>query len=196
MIRTGTLPKSVQLCMTAGLCLVLLLAGCGHGDSDAGEEHDGNESSGEHSGQGSEGTEGGEGAEESGTQYTKADTYDETRGGVRLLLTYDPDQDAFVGTVENTTDDLLDQVRIEVHLSNGVELGPTTPGDLPAGQTREVILPADGEQFQTWSAHPEVGRDEHSGEGSEGDESGEHSGQGSERDGSGEHGEGAEGSEG
>ena len=147
--------------MTAGLCLVLLLAGCGHGDSDASEEHDGNESSGEHS----------EGAEESGTQYTKADTYDETRGGARLLLTYDPDQDAFVGTVENTTDDLLDQVRIEVHLSNGVELGPTTPGDLPAGQTGEVILPADGEQFQTWSAHPEVGRDEHGGEGDQ-----EHSG--------------------
>ena len=116
----------------------------------------------------------GEGAEESGTQYTKADTYDETRGGARLLLTYDPDQDAFVGTVENTTDDLLDQVRIEVHLSNGVELGPTTPGDLPAGQTGEIILPADGEQFQTWSAHPEVGRDEHGGEGSEGDEPGEH----------------------
>ena len=179
MIRTCKLPKTVRLGMTAGLCVALLLAGCGHGDSDASEEHNGNESSGEHS----EGAEGNEGAEESGTEYTKADTYDETRGGARLLLTYDPDQDAFVGTVENTTDDLLDQVRIEVHLSNGVELGPTMPGDLPAGQTREVILPADGEQFQTWSAHPEVGRDEHSGQGNEGDESGEH-------------GEGAEGSEG
>ena len=177
MIRTCKLPKTVRLCMTAGLCVVLLLAGCGHGDSDASEEHDGNESSGEH-GEGAEasgehggGAEGSEGAEESGTQYTKADTYDETRGGARLLLTYDADQDAFVGTVENTTDDLLDQVRIEVHLSNGVELGPTTPGDLPAGQTGEVILPADGEQFQTWSAHPEVGRDEHGGEGDQ-----EHSG--------------------
>ena len=193
MIRTCKLPKTVRLGMTAGLCVVLLLAGCGHGDSDASEEHDGNESSGEHSegaeesgehsegaessegaeesGEHSEGAEGSEGAEESGTQYTKADTYDETRGGARLLLTYDADQDAFVGTVENTTDDLLDQVRIEVHLSNGVELGPTTPGDLPAGQTGEVILPADGEQFQTWSAHPEVGRDEHGGEGDQ-----EHSG--------------------
>ena len=177
MIRTCKPPKSVRLCITAGLCVVLLLAGCGHGDSDAGEEHDGNEASGEHSegaeasGEHSEGAEGSEGAEESGTQYTKADTYDETRGGARLLLTYDPDQDAFVGTVENTTDDVLDQVRIEVHLSNGVELGPTTPGDLPAGQTGEVILPADGEQFQTWSAHPEVGRDEHGGEGDQ-----EHSG--------------------
>ena len=102
---------------------------------------------------------------------TKADSYDETRAGARLLLTYDPDQDAFVGTVENTTDNLLDQVRIEVHLSNGVELGPTTPRDLPAGQTGAIFLPADGEQFQTWSAHPEVGRDEHGGEGD-----GEHSG--------------------
>ena len=161
MTRAGALVKS------AGLCVVLLLAACGHGDSGAGDEHDGNESSGEHGEESSEGDEG----EESGTQYTKADSYDETRAGARLLLTYDPDQDAFVGTVENTTDNLLDQVRIEVHLSNGVELGPTTPGDLPAGQTGEIFLPADGEQFQTWSAHPEVGRDEHSGQGDD-----EHSG--------------------
>ena len=188
MIRTCKLPNPVGLGMTVGLFVVLLLVGCGEGDSDAGGEHDGNESSGEHGeggeesgehseedSEGNESSEGDEG-EESGTQYTKADSYDETRAGARLLLTYDPDQDAFVGTVENTTDDLLDQVRIEVHLSNGVELGPTTPGDLPAGQTGEIFLPADGEQFQTWSAHPEVGRDEHSGEGSEGDESGEHSG--------------------
>ena len=109
-----------------------------------------------------------------------------TRAGALLLLTYDPDQDAFVGTVENTTDDLLDQVRIEVHLSNGVELGPTTPGDLPAGQTvprRDLDRPpprpphsaapvANGEQCacQTWSAHPaEVGRHthEHGGQGDE-----------------------------
>ena len=167
MTRARALVKSVGLCATVGLCVVLLLAACGHGDSGAGDEHDGTESSGEHSEESSEGDEG----EESGTQYTKADSYDETRAGARLLLTYDPDQDTFVGTVENTTEDLLDQVRIEVHLSNGVELGPTTPGDLPAGQTGAIFLPADGEQFQTWSAHPEVGRDEHGGQGDE-----EHSG--------------------
>ena len=187
MTRASALVKSVGLGATVGFCVVLLLAACGHGDSDAGDEHDGNESSGEHgertessgehgnsdesSGEhGEKGSEGDEG-EESGTQYSKADSYDETRAGARLLLTYDPDQDAFVGTVENTTEDLLDQVRIEVHLSNGVELGPTTPGDLPAGQTGAIFLPADGEQFQTWSAHPEVGRDEHGGRGDE-----EHSG--------------------
>ena len=187
MTRAGALVKSISLCATVGFCVVLLLAACGHGDSDAGGEHDErnessgehderNESSGEHdernesSGEHDESSEGDEG-EESGTQYTKADSYDETRAGARLLLTYDPDQDAFVGTVENTTDDLLDQVRIEVHLSNGVELGPTTPRDLPAGQTGEILLPANGEQFQTWSAHPEVGRDEHGGQGDE-----EHSG--------------------
>ena len=49
MTRAGALVKSISLCATVGFCVVLLLAACGHGDSDAGDEHDGNESSGEHS---------------------------------------------------------------------------------------------------------------------------------------------------
>lgn len=150
-----------------GLCLVLFVAGCSsddsnttgeHGASESAGEHDGGE--GEHQGDSAEGEHDEEG-EESGTQYTKAEAYDETRRGAPLLLSYAPDQDAFVGTVTNTTDDLLDQVRIEVHLSNGIELGPTTPGDIRPGESAGVTLSAEGEQFTTWSAHPEVGRDEH-----------------------------------
>ena len=100
-------------------------------------------------------------SEESGTQYDKTGTYDETRAGARLVLRYDHEQDAFVGAVTNDIGDVLDQVHVEVHLSSGVELGPTSLGDLQPGETKDVALSADDESFDTWGAHPEVGADEH-----------------------------------
>jgi hypothetical protein len=59
--------------------------------------------------------------------------------------------------VENTTDIILKQVRVEVHLSNGVELGPTTPTDLNPGESIEISLTATNKDFDGWTAHPEVG---------------------------------------
>ena len=79
------------------------------------------------------------------------------RAGARLVLQYDAATQTFKGTVTNTTGATLSRVRVEVHLSNGVELGPTTPVDLAPGETRDVSLPAPGQTFATWSAHPEVG---------------------------------------
>jgi hypothetical protein len=69
---------------------------------------------------------------------------------------------------------MVDSVRVEVHLSNGVELGPTTPQNLAAGEAIEVTLVATDESFETWSAHPEVGgeSDEHGSESSEGEHEG------------------------
>ena len=72
--------------------------------------------------------------------------------------------------VQNTTDITLEQVRVEVHLSNGVELGPTTPGDLSPDEIRNVTLNATAGNFDTWSAHPEAG----SGEPGHSEEHGEH----------------------
>ena len=80
-----------------------------------------------------------------------------TRAGARLILNYDAASQSFVGTVANTTSGVLSNVRIEVHLSNGTELGPTTPIDLVPGDVIPVTLPAPGEIFDTWTAHPEVG---------------------------------------
>ena len=59
--------------------------------------------------------------------------------------------------MENTTGETLRRVRVEIHLSNGAELGPTTPLDLAPGQMAEITLPATKQRFETWSAHPEVG---------------------------------------
>ena len=112
---------------------------------------------GEHSGgEGSESGERGDG-EESATQYGLGDTFDQVRAGARLVLSYDSDANAFIGTVENTTDAALNRVRVEVHLSNGTELGPTTPVSLAPGQVVAITLPATGHAFTSWSAHPEVG---------------------------------------
>ena len=133
--------------------------------------------------------------EESGQQFTINETYDNVRNGARLILNYDPNTSAFVGTVENTTNQTLSRVRVEVHLSNGTELGPTTPRDLAPGEKMDVILDATGENFSTWGAHPEVGSGGGSESGGEGEGSGEHGGQG-EGEGGGEHGGQGEGGSG
>jgi len=126
-----------------------------------GERSEGSERSegGEHGGEGSEAGHGeeGEGGEESGTEFGLNDTCDNVRNGARLILSWDTESSSFVGTVENTTDEILERVRVEVHLSNGIELGPTTPADIEAGQKRRVRLTVTSTDFNTWSAHPEVG---------------------------------------
>jgi hypothetical protein len=127
------------------------------------------ESRGEH-----ERDNGGEGGEESGTQYGLDETYDAVRNGARLILNYNAERNAFVDTVENTTSGTLRQVRVEVHLSNGIELGPTKRVDLAPGQKAAVMLRATNQAFDAWTAHPEVGGGEPSGEGE-----GEHGGEGS-----------------
>jgi hypothetical protein len=88
----------------------------------------------------------------------RSDTWDTTRRGARLVLTFDPESNAFSGTVENTTESSLCSVRVEVHLSNGVELGPTARKDLSAHQFTQVELSTGGEAFDTWTAHPEISR--------------------------------------
>ena len=134
-------------------------------------------------GEGSGGEGGASGSEEgSGANLALDETFDAVRGGARLILRYDAPSNAFKGTVANTTNNVLTQVRIEVHLSNGAELGPTYPVNLAPGQVVAVNLPATPASFTGWIAHAEVGG------GSEG--GGEH---GSSREsGDGEHGSGGE----
>ena len=79
--------------------------------------------------------------------------------------------------MENTTDSTLKQVRVEVHLSNGTELGPTTPTDLNPGESIDISLKATDKSFDGWSAHPEVG-ESGSGEHGNGEEGNEHGNEG------------------
>ena len=124
--------------------------------------------------------------EESGAMLALDESYDAVRYGARLALHYDAQSNSFVGFVENTTKGALKQVRVEVHLSNGVELGPTTPADLRSGERIDVHLAATGKDFDGWTAHPEVGA-------GRGGEHGRGEGDGEHGEGDGEHGGGGEG---
>ncbi len=163
---------------------------CG-GPGPVNTEGSGSEAGGEQHGAegGGEGSEGGAaGSEEGGNALALDETFDMVRAGARLIMSYDEASNAFVGTVANTTDATLTRVRIEVHLSNGIELGPTTPTDLAPGEILGVILPASAQPFDGWTPHAEVGASEGGGEGS-GERSGEHGGSGG-GEGRGEHGSG------
>ena len=118
------------------------------GEHAGGDEHGGPEEGGEH---GSEGE-----GEESGVYIGSGETWDANRKGVRLVLSFDPAANAFVGSVENTTPIRVCGVRVEAHLATGTELGPTERMDLDPQETREVRLPTFGEAFDTWTAHPEA----------------------------------------
>ena len=125
-------------------------------------------------------------------QLAPDQSYDQTRNGARLIMSYNSSQDAFYGIVENTTNQTLTRVRVEIHLTDQsgaiiAELGPTTPTDLAPGGRLLITLPAAGQTFAGWSPHAEVG----SGEGG-----GEHGGGAGGGEGGGEHGSGAGGGEG
>ena len=114
-----------------------------------GEQGSGGEGGGEGSASGSE--------EASGANLAPDETFDAVRSGARLILNYDAPSNSFKGTVENTTNNVLGQVRIEVHLSNGTELGPTAPMALAPGEVAAVNLPSTPASFTGWIAHAEVG---------------------------------------
>ena len=147
------------------ICMGLLLVfvyGCNKGSSDS--EAAGTSSIGqEQAAQAEEGEKeehAGEG-EETGPRISKYGTHNEVRKGARLVLSFDMESSSFVGTVENVTEKTLSRVRIEVHLSNGTELGPTPPIDLTPGKKVDVGLSAEGQVFEWWKAHAEVGTSEH-----------------------------------
>ena len=163
---------NMQILTITTLIILALISGISCVSST--DEEDGeHEANGEQTGHLPSHEEGGSEGEESGQEFAKDETYDQVRNGARLKLVYDAKTNAFVGTAENTTNQTLSKVRVEVHLSNGIELGPTTLTDLAPDQTINVELSAAGQDFNKWSAHPEVGSSEHGG-GEQHDEDGEH----------------------
>ena len=94
---------------------------------------------------------------ESGTRWNPDETATETRRGVTLVLSYDPSGQRFNGTVTNTTNSAVSEVRVEIHLSNGTELGPTPRTNLGAQESKPVTLDASGQNFDWYSVHVEFG---------------------------------------
>jgi len=133
-----------MMLMLSAVVLIAVISGCSS-DAQTDESHDEHE------------RDSGEADEESGTTLALNETYDVVRKGARLILAYDAESNSFNGTVENTTSNNLTKVRVEVHLSNGVELGPTTPVNLTPGEKVDVTLPATSQKFDGWTPHAEVG---------------------------------------
>jgi len=126
--------------------------------------------------------------EEDGTMYGINEKVDFKKNGVRLILSFDKNINAFIGSIENLTEKDLNRVRVEIHLSNGKELGPTNPTTLKPNEKREFQLNAKDEKFQKWSTHAEVGsgEDGHGNEeGHDGKENKEHDSEKSEHNGEG-----------
>ena len=94
--------------------------------------------------------------EESGVYIGADETWDAVRRGARLILAFDAESNAFIGTVENISDAPLCGVRVEVHLLDGPELGPTVRTDLRKGEPADLRLPTEGHAFTSWTAHPEM----------------------------------------
>ncbi|MFQ5629143.1 MAG: hypothetical protein ACE5I1_10320 [bacterium] len=123
--------------------------------------------------------------EEPGVRLAIDERYNDMRNGVRLILAFDEAFSSFTGTLENTAHETKPSVRVEVHLSDGAELGPTPPVDLAPGEKLQVTLPAAGHVFEWWKAHAETSE-------GEGEHAGEHEAEGehdadSEHEGGGEH---------
>ena len=74
-------------------------------------------------------------------------------------MRYDSKSNSFVGTVENIIQKTLRNARVEVHLSNGKELGPTTPTNLKPGEIMDVELKSSSRFFLKWSVHVEVDKE-------------------------------------
>ena len=82
-------------------------------------------------------------------------------GNFNLLdytIGYDPATKAFRGVVENRTGQTVCAVRVEAHVAmNGrvIEFGPTPGVDLAAGETLDLVLPADLISPDAYAVHPE-----------------------------------------
>ena len=85
------------------------------------------------------------------------ETFDHIRSGIRLIMKYDTTSNSFEGTAENTTGNTVHRVRVEVHLSGGIELGPTIPRDVAPGETIIIELPSTSASFDSWVTHAEFG---------------------------------------
>lgn len=94
---------------------------------------------------------------EGGRRWDKDETATVTRSGVKLVIRYHSSKEEFRGTMTNTTNSSVSDARVEIHLSNGRDLGPTPRTALAGGESKDVALDAAGQQFSWFSVHIELG---------------------------------------
>ncbi|MCY3859315.1 MAG: hypothetical protein OXG25_10470 [Gammaproteobacteria bacterium] len=145
--------------------------GCSSAPSGSGGE--GGEGGGEHGG-GGDGDGGGEGGDEGGNEGGNegggnaneddptipiADIASGTFRNADYSFLFDMEEMAFRGTVMNPTTQPICGLKTEIHMGIGgaqvVELGPTIPFDLPAGEIVKVVMTAPAYLPDMYSVHPE-----------------------------------------
>jgi len=94
---------------------------------------------------------------EGGRRWDKDEEATVTRSGVKLVIRYHSSDEEFRGTMTNTTDSPVSDARVEIHLSNGKELGPTPGTGVAGGENTDVTLDAAGQDFSWFSVHIELG---------------------------------------
>lgn len=94
---------------------------------------------------------------ESRTRWNPNEPATDSRSGVDLVIACEASNQRFRGTVTNTTSATVTDVRVEIHLSDGTELGPTPRVSLAAGESKPVTLGASGHNFNWYSVHVELG---------------------------------------
>lgn len=90
------------------------------------------------------------------------DLAEEIVSDIRLILVYEAPSGSFIGFIENTTIDVIRQVRVNVQIfdasGNSKVYGPTSPVDMASGDVRNVTVPApQSGNFETFSMFLEVG---------------------------------------
>ncbi|MDE2974305.1 MAG: hypothetical protein OXU64_06205 [Gemmatimonadota bacterium] len=96
---------------------------------------------------------------EGGKRWDKDEPATVTRSGVKLVIRYHSSDEEFRGTMTNTTSSSVSDARVEIHLSNGKELGPTPRTTLAGDESKDVTLDAAGQRFSWFSVHIELGGD-------------------------------------
>jgi len=91
-----------------------------------------------------------------GAMVASTATWDRTRNGVHVIMTFDPARNAFLGTAANTTQERLCGVQVAIVLEDGTALDPSPKLNLAVGDTAKVEVPAGGAKVQGWSARPQI----------------------------------------
>ena len=92
-----------------------------------------------------------ESVEEYGNQLKINETFEQEINGLHVIINYHAPTSSFIGVVENTTNTNILGVKVEIYLSNAVELGPTRAIDLAPGEMKNIALLAYWQDFKEWS---------------------------------------------
>ena len=98
--------------------------------------------------------------EEKGIEYSIDQSCEVIQNGCYLYLSFDKDKNEFIGYAKNLSDRTLTGVRLEIHLDNGIELGPTRRVTLAPEAVVNLSLKGSSRKFSKWTAHLEVGSSE------------------------------------